>query len=131
MNRTWLSRFILAGLSLAPLTAFAGHYGPNWKPEFGVETGITVGGGNLLVSHVTGQPALTPPTSSLYAGNTFFYQGYYRQAVGRTGLSLKASGGVVFGCEVPVCLDLLIEAFGGSNLDQYGFMGFSGEAALE
>lgn len=131
MTRTWFSRLILAGLSLAPLPAFADYYGPSWKPEFGVETGITLGGGNLLVSQVTGQPALTPPTSSMYVGDTFFYQGYYRQAIGHTGLSLKASGGLVFGCQVPVCLDLFIEAVGNTNVDQYGFMGLSGEAALE
>lgn len=131
MSKTWPVRLILAGLCLVPLPTLADPYGPSWKPEFGVDSGITVGGGNLLVSQVTGQPDLTPPTSSLYAGNTFFYQGYYRQAIGHTGLSIKASGGLVFGCEVPVCLDVLIEAFGGSSVDQYGFAGLSGEAALE
>jgi len=114
----------------------ADHYGPTWNPEFGVETGITVGGGNLLTSGVTGQPKLTPPNVSLYAGNTFFYQGYYRQAIGRTGLSFKAAVGGAFVCQVPSCLDLLVDYIigqggNGASIGNYYFGNFTGNLALE
>ena len=127
---------LFAAACLLPVSAWADKYGPTWSPELGVETGITVGGGNLLTSGVTGQPKLTPPTSSLYAGNTFFFQGYYRQAIGHTGVSLKASAGGTFVCQVPSCLDLLVDYIignGGSNasIGNYYFGNFSGDLALE
>jgi len=131
MTKGWLIRLAAFGLMLSPLLAWADPNGPSWKPEFGVEGGITFGGGNLLVSQVTGQPALTPPTSSLYAGNTFYLQGYYRQAIGRTGLSLKAAAGGSLVCQIPSCLDILADVFGSSTVGNYFSGNASGDVALE
>ena len=131
MTKSWLIRLVIAGICLAPASVLADPNGPSWVPEFGVETGITVGGGNLLVSQVTGQPELTPPTSSLYAGNTFYFQGYYRQALGHTGLSLKAAAGGSLVCQIPSCLDILADVFGTSTVGNYFSGNATGDLALE
>jgi len=133
MNQRGLVCLFAAAACLLPPAAWADPTGPSWMPEFGVETGITAGGGNLLVSGVTGQPKLTPPTSSLYAGNTFFFQGYYRQAIGQTGLSLKAAAGGSFVCQIPSCLDLLVDVFseGNASIGNYYFGNTTGDLALE
>ncbi len=134
MTKTWLIRLMLAGLCLAPVSVSADPSGPTWKPEFGTEGGITVGGGNLLVSQVTGQPKLTPPNVSLYAGNTFFFQGYYRQAIGQTGLSFKAAAGGTFVCQIPSCLDLIVDYVmqnSDNSIGNYYFGNISGDLAVE
>ena len=120
MVRTWLIRIIIAGACLTPGLALADPNGPSWKPELGMEGGITFGGGNLIVSGVTGQPALTPPNVSLYAGNTFFLQGYYRQAIGTTGLSLKGALGGAYVCQIPSCLDLVVDYIGQDSSNTVG-----------
>ena len=133
MHKGCFIRLLIAVSCLMPLSVRADPNGPSWEPEFGIETGVTAGGGNLLVSGVTGQPRLTPPNVSLYAGNTFFYQGYYRQAFGHSGLSLKAAAGGAFVCQIPSCLDLLVDVVGGSgaSIGNYYFGNASGDLALE
>jgi hypothetical protein len=134
MIRTWLVRLTMAAVCVAPISALADPNGPSWKPEFGIETGITVGGGNLLTSGVTGQPKRTPPNVSLYAGNTFFYQGYYRQAIGQTGLSFKAAAGGAYVCQIPSCLDLVIDYIvqdSNNSIGNYYFGNLSGDLAVE
>jgi len=133
METRWLCGFGLIVGSLMCLPAQAAMRGPSWKPEFGAETGITFGGGNLVVSGITGQPSLTPPNVSLYAGNTFYFQGYYRQAIGSTGLSLKAAVGGAYVCQVPTCLDVLVDVFskGNATIGNYYFGNGTGDLALE
>ena len=131
MTKAWLIRLVLAGICLLPLSALADQDGPGSTPEFGLEEGLTFGGRNLLVSGVTGQPALTPHNVSLYAGDTIYMQGYYRQALGRTGVSLKAAGGFQFACEIPTCLDQLAAEIGNNGGEPYQFGGLSGDVALE
>lgn len=125
MTRPRFSHLILSAVCLAPLPAFADHYGPSWMPEFGLEEGLSFGGGDLMSSDITRQPRLTPGNVSLFAGDTLFVHGYYRQAIGRTGLSFKATAGLGFGCQVPTCLDQL-----GDN-PPYQFTTVVGEAAVE
>jgi hypothetical protein len=120
MTKGWLVCLAVTGACLVPLPAAADHNGPSWKPEFGLEEGITFGGGNLIVSGITGQPALTPPNVSLYAGNTFFMQGYYRQAIGETGLSLKAAAGGVYVCQIASCADVLVDVIVNNPQDDVG-----------
>lgn len=124
MTKGWLIRLIISGIGLVPLSAVADPYGPSWKPEFGVEEGLTFGAGDLMSSDVTGQPTLTPSNVSLYSGDTLYLQGYYRQSVGHTGLSLKAAVGMGFACQIPTCLDLL-------GSPPYSFATITGDAALE
>lgn len=134
MTKGWPVCFVLAGIGLAPLQAVADADGPGWKPEFGYETGITFGGGNLIVSGITGQPSLTPTNVSLYAGNTFFVQGYYRQALGSTGLSLKAAVGGAYVCQIPTCADVLWDVIVDNpqnSIGNYGSGSATGDLGLE
>ena len=130
MYSRWLSHILIAGICLIPAAAWADPYGPSWKPELGLEEGLTFGGGNLLVSGITQQPGLTPPNASLYAGDTIYLQGYYRQAIGHTGVSLKAAGGVEFACQIPTCLDQFANYLA-SHSEPYQFGGLTGDVALE
>jgi hypothetical protein len=115
---------------LLPLSAWADQRGPSWYPEFGLEEGLTFGGGQLLLPQVTGQPSLTPTDMDLYAGDTFYIQGYYRQAIGHTGLSFKLAGGFAGGCQIPTCLDQLGDYFANSD-GPYQFTTVTGDVALE
>jgi hypothetical protein len=124
MHRIGFAHLIVAAASLVPTAALADTTGPGWKPELGLEEGLSFGGGNVISSDVTGQPALTPGNVSVYAGDTLYLQGYYRQAAGRTGLSLKAAAGMAFACQIPTCLDLLGSA-------PYQFTTFTGDLAVE
>jgi len=130
MTRRWLLRLAIAGLGLMPLSAMADANGPSWMPELGLEEGLTFGGGNLLVPQVTGQPALTPSDYYLYAGDTLYVQGYYRQALGRSGLSFKAAVGAGIGCAIPTCLDQLGDYFAGTQ-GPYQFTTGTGDFAVE
>ncbi|HEY1773999.1 MAG TPA: hypothetical protein VGH91_12495 [Gammaproteobacteria bacterium] len=121
---------LFAALCLLPMSAWADKDGPSWVPEFGMEEGLTFGGGQLLDPRVTGQPSLTPSDMNLYAGDTFYIQGYYRQAIGHTGLSLKVSGGFAGGCSIPTCLDQLGDYFANSD-GPYQFTTVTGDVALE
>ena len=131
MTKAWLIRLIVAGGLLAPLSAMADPSGPRWKPELGLEEGLTFGGGNLLVSQVTGQPSLTPDNVSLYAGDTFFFQGYYRQAIGRTGLSFKVAAGGAMACQVAGCPEMIFAAIFDSSGPNYGFYPATADLAVE
>lgn len=120
MTTRWLCGIGIIMGSLMCLPVQAAPDGPSWKPEFGLEEGITVGGGNLVVSGITGQPNLTPPNVSLYAGNTLFMQGYYRQAIGETGLSLKAALGGAYVCQIASCADVLVDVIVNNPQDDVG-----------
>lgn len=124
MTKPWLSRLILAGLCLAPLSAVADPNGPSWLPEFGTETGFTAGGDNLVDPQVTGQPALTPSNVTLNAGNGLYAQGYYRQALGRSGLSFKLAAGLSLTCELIFCFDSAMTG-------PYSMSSVTGDAAVE
>src|SRR5690242_16455848 len=122
--------FLFIAACLLPVSAWADRNGPSWDPELGYEEGLTFGGGNLLVPQVTGQPSLTPSDMSIYAGDTLYLQGYYRQAIGHTGLSLKAAAGFAFGCRIPTCLDLVGDYLV-NNDGPYQFANITGDVALE
>lgn len=124
MTKPWLVCLAIAFGSLGPLPAVADPYGPSWVPELGTETGFTAGGDNLVDPRVTGQPALTPANVSLNAGNGLYAQGYYRQALGRSGLSFKLAGGLSITCEVIVCLTSGMEG-------PYTMSSVTGDAAIE
>jgi hypothetical protein len=127
MNKGWLIRLAIFGTCVTPAVAWADPNGPSWNPEFGYEEGLTFGGGDLLVPGVTGQPLLTPSDMNLYAGDTIFLQGYYRQAIGHTGLSFKVAAGAAIGCAIPTCLDQLFDNNGGA----YQFTTGTGDVAVE
>jgi len=130
MIKGWLIRLAAFGIMLSPLPAWADPNGPSWKPEFGIEEGLGFGGGNLLIPEVTGQPTLTPSNASLYVGDTFYLQGYYRQAIGRTGLGFKAAIGMGVGCAIPTCLDQFGDYFAG-DAGPYQFTTVTGDFAVE
>ena len=121
---------LFAVVCLLPMSAWADRNGPSWVPELGYEEGLTFGGGQLLLPQITGQPSLTPSDMNLYAGDTLYLQGYYRQAIGHTGLSLKVATGFAFGCRIPTCLDLVGDDLV-NNDGPYQFADITGDVALE
>jgi hypothetical protein len=123
MIKPWFVSIALCA-GFVPQYVLADQYGPSWKPEFGREVGLTFGSGDVISPGVTGEPALTPSNVSLYSGDTLYMQWYYRQAIGHTGLSLKAAMGFGLGCMVPTCLDLL-------GNGPYQFTTITGDLALE
>ncbi|HEY1992087.1 MAG TPA: hypothetical protein VGH71_06455 [Gammaproteobacteria bacterium] len=138
MHKAWFIRVILTAACLVPLTAWADRDGPSWVPEFGMEAGLTAGDSNLVDPRFTGQPANTPSNVYLAPGDTFYLQGYYRQAIGHIGLSFKAAAGGSYACMAPFCVDVIAWAFltyGNANVDAtlgtYQFDNFTGDLSME
>jgi hypothetical protein len=138
MHKVWLIRLVIAVACLLPFSAWADQDGPSWVPEIGIEAGLTAGDSNVVGPRFTGQPAKTPSNVYLAPGDTFYLQGYYRQAVGHTGLSLKAAAGASYACMAPACIDTIAAVFlsdgntsGGAQPGTYQFNNFTGDLALE
>ena len=137
MNKDYLTRLFIAVFCLMPLSAMADPDGPSWEPEIGLEAGLTAGDSNVVDSRFTGQPAKTPTNVYLAPGDTFYAQGYYRQAIGQTGFSIKAAAGGSYACMAPACIDAIAAIyFSDNNVDgsqpgTYQFNNLTGDLALE
>jgi hypothetical protein len=133
-----LVRLSFVAVCLLPLSAWADQHGPSWVPEIGMEAGLTAGDSNVMDSRFTGQPAKTPTNVYLAPGDTFYLQGYYRQAIGQTGFSVKAAAGASYACMAPACIDAIAAIFfsdgntsGGAQPGTYQFNNLTGDLALE